>query len=61
MLKIFYLKHTEIDKERWDAAIGVALNALPYAYSWYLNAVSPGWEALVSEDCDYVMPLPVKL
>ena len=60
MLKIFYLKHTEIDKERWDAAIGVALNALPYAYSWYLNAVSPGWEALVSEDYDYVMPLPVK-
>ncbi len=34
---------------------------LPTAMSWYLDVVSPQWEALVSDD-DYtfIMPLPVK-
>ncbi len=31
-----------------------------YAFSWYLDVVSPGWELLVEGDYDYVMPLPVR-
>lgn len=33
---------------------------LPYTLSWYLDVVSSGWEALVSDKYEYVMPLPVK-
>jgi len=33
---------------------------LVYAESWYLDIVSPNWEALMLGDYEYVMPLPVK-
>lgn len=59
-MKIQYLKHNEIDKTKWDACISEASNSLVYAESWYLDIVSPNWEALVADDYDYVMPLPLK-
>lgn len=59
-MQIIHLRHHEIDFERWDESISHAINQLGYAYSWYLNVVSPGWEALVSEEYGYIMPLPVK-
>lgn len=59
-MKIYYLKHNEIDKPLWDRIIGTSVNSLPYAYSWYLDVVSPGWEALVTDDYQFVMPLPLK-
>ena len=31
-----------------------------YAYAWYLDLVSPGWEALVVDGYSAVMPLPVR-
>ena len=54
---IRYLSHDEIDKPQWDACIEGSVNSLPYAASWWLDVVSPGWEALVSEDYRSVMPL----
>ena len=59
-MKILHLRHNEIDRVRWDATIGQSLCDLPYAYSWYLDVVCPMWEALVTEDYAYVMPLPLK-
>jgi len=59
-MKIKHLKHTEIDFEKWDDCISQASNSLVYAESWYLNVVSPNWEALINGDYEYVMPLPVK-
>ena len=32
----------------------------PYAYSWYLDIMAPGWEALVDDDYDSVFPVPFK-
>jgi hypothetical protein len=52
---IHYLEHKDIDKKKWDAAIAECGNI--YAYSWYLDIVHPGWEALVEEDYQSVMPL----
>jgi hypothetical protein len=54
---IRYLKHEEIDKSRWDFCIDKAFNGNIYAWSWYLDVVHPGWEALVDGDYDRVMPL----
>ena len=59
-MQIQHLRHSEIDFERWDVIIAQSKNQLGYAYSWYLDIVSPGWEALVSNNYEFVMPLPVK-
>lgn len=54
---IEYLKHSEIDKKKWDKAIDLSANNLIYAYSWYLDIVSPGWNALIEDDYSAIMPL----
>lgn len=59
-MELIHLRNNEIDFERWDSVISNAYNSLAYAYSWYLDVVSPNWEALVTSDYKYVMPLPVK-
>jgi len=55
---IKYLPHSQIDFDRWDASIERSVNGIFYAYSWYLNMVAPGWDALVEGDYAKVMPLP---
>lgn len=52
---IRYLQHKDIDKKKWDATIAECDNI--YAQSWYLDIVHPGWEALVEDDYQSVMPL----
>jgi hypothetical protein len=54
---IRYRKHKEIDKSRWDVCIRNSVNRLPYAYSWFLDIVSPGWDALEMNDYETVFPL----
>lgn len=56
-MEIKYLEHNEIDKAKWDLCINQAINRLPYAFSWYLDVVSPNWHALVSDDYKFVFPL----
>jgi len=58
-MEILYLKNSAIDKPRWDATIDADPQGLPYAYSWYLdNAAAKQWDALITSDYQYVMPLP---
>lgn len=59
-MQLFYLKNKDINYKLWDEKIEVSGGYLPYAKSWFLDIVSPRWEALVSENYDCVMPLPVK-
>lgn len=59
-MQINHLQHKDIDFNRWDQCISESINQLTYAYSWYLNIVCPGWEALIADDYDFVMPIPVK-
>ncbi len=56
-MEIKYLEHNEIDKAKWDLCINQAINRLPYAFSWYLDVVSPNWHALVSDDYKFVFPI----
>lgn len=59
-MNIQYLSHKSIDKEKWDLVISSAKNGLIYAKSWYLDIVSPNWDALVSDDYTFVFPIPIK-
>lgn len=59
-MNIKHLKHEEIDYLLWDKTISEAENSFIYAFSWFLDCVTPGWEALVNENYEYIMPLPVK-
>ena len=54
---ISYLRHDEIDRLSWDESVRNSLNRRVYAFSWYLDVVAPGWEALVSDDYTSVFPL----
>ncbi len=60
IMQIRHLPHNKINFALWDQCIACAGNSLVYAFSWYLDVVSPGWEALVADDYKYIMPLPVK-
>ena len=54
---IHYLKHTDINKLKWDKCILSSSQSLLYAESWFLDIVSPGWEALIKDDYKSVFPL----
>ncbi len=56
-MKIKYLKNSEINLIRWDHCINNAINGTVFAYSWYLNILCENWDALVSGDYEYVMPI----
>jgi hypothetical protein len=55
---IIYLKNNEIDHEQWDNCIKDSRRVQPYAFSWYLDIMAPGWEALTDDDYDSVFPIP---
>jgi hypothetical protein len=55
-----YLKHNEIDSEKWNRCIDNALNCRIYAYDWHLDRTTIIWDALVWGDYEYVMPLPYR-
>lgn len=44
---IYHLTHHQIDKALWDWCIALSPNGNVYAWSWYLDVVHPGWEALI--------------
>lgn len=56
-LKIIYLKHSDIDKSKWNDCINNSPNGIVYAYSWYLDIVCPDWDALVENEYESVFPL----
>lgn len=59
-MKISYLQQKYIDKKKWDKCIENAANGLIYSYSFYLDAMSENWDALIVNDYEMVMPLTWK-
>lgn len=55
---IRFIAHQDIDKQKWDACMNEAQNGFIYGYSWYLDIVAPGWNALVQSEYEAVFPLP---
>jgi hypothetical protein len=56
-MRIKHLTHNDIDTKKWDNCISNAVNGNVYAWSWYLDIVSPNWDALVLDNYRAVMPL----
>lgn len=56
-LQIKYLPNKQIDREAWNRCINEAGNSRVYALSIYLDIMASGWDALVSDDYEFVMPL----
>ncbi|WP_138989420.1 GNAT family N-acetyltransferase [Larkinella sp. C7] len=54
------LSRQHIDDAAYDRCVALSPQRLVYAFSWYLDVVSPGWELLVEGDYERVMPLPVR-
>lgn len=54
---ITYVEHKDIDKNKWNNCIKKSTNPLIYGYSWYLDVVSPFWDALIYNEYEAVFPL----
>jgi hypothetical protein len=59
-MNIKHLNNNQIDKQKWDESIESASFSSIYALSWYLDIVSPNWNALMADDYAFVFPLTVK-
>ena len=57
---IKYLKHSEIDKCKWDECIAKSNNGLIYSTSVYLDNMTTEWDGLVMGNYEAVMPLPFR-
>src|SRR5690554_3335100 len=57
--RLRYVKDGEIDTVKWDNCISNASNSRIYATSWHLDRTAERWDALIWNDYEYVMPLPV--
>jgi len=56
-LNLKHIPNGAIDFERWDRCISTHSKPQPYGFSWYLNWVAPGWEAIIYGDYEAVMPI----
>ena len=55
-----FIPASETASITWDEKIAACCNETPFAYTGWLNRVSPGWGALVNEEQQLLMPLPFK-
>ncbi len=57
MKVIKYIQHKDINKQAWNHCLDNGVNQMVYAYSWYLDVVSPNWDALVLGNYEAIMPI----
>lgn len=60
MDSIRYISHLDIDKEKWNSCIEASSNGIVFAYSWFLDATSEKWDAIVMNDYEAVFPITKK-
>ena len=62
-MAIRLLRRSQIVDSQWNGFISQSSQRIVYAYTWYLDVVSPNWAALVAEEAGNwtaVMPLPLR-
>lgn len=57
---IKFYSQNYLDQKKYDSCVQRDESSLPYAHTWYLNAVCEQWECLVLDDYDAVWPLPYR-
>jgi hypothetical protein len=57
---INYREHHFLDLEKYNTCVNRNAQRIPYALSWYLDAVCEQWDCLVLDDYDAVWPLPFR-
>lgn len=60
MSQLQYIKHQDIDFNKWDLAISSSPIPFVFAQSFYLNATCPNWDALIIDDYQSVFPITAK-
>jgi hypothetical protein len=55
-----YIKHADLDFKKWDATVLNSELPTVFAHSYFLNATSPGWDALIINDYESIFPLTWK-
>lgn len=58
-MDIRLLHNRQIDYVQWDRSVLNSYNGLVFAFSWYLDTVCEDWHALVLDDYQAILPLPV--
>jgi hypothetical protein len=61
-MKIQFFIRKQINSQQWDNLLAQSPQSSLYAFSWYLDIVSPNWAALIAlqgNDYQVVMPLPI--
>ncbi|WP_428664710.1 GNAT family N-acetyltransferase [Runella sp.] len=62
-MPVLLLHRSQLNSGQWDEFVAASPQCILYAYSWYLDTVSPDWQALVLVEKDQwqaVMPLPCR-
>jgi hypothetical protein len=57
MSTLNYIKHQDINFTKWDQTVLKSKFPTVFAQSYYLNATSPNWDALVMNDYESIFPL----
>jgi len=52
------ISNNSIDRVWWDSLVDRSAGPNIYCYSWYLDAVSENWDALVDKQNDLAFPIP---
>lgn len=60
MTELQFLNRQDIDLTKWDALVEQYAQGLPYAYSWYLDAVCENWKVFILGDYEAGFALQIK-
>ncbi len=60
MQNIRIIEHKDIDFNKWDALVDKYSNGLPYANTWYLDAVCDQWKVIIYKDYEAGFAFQIK-
>lgn len=60
MIPVQILDSKDIDQQCWNHCVASCCHGLVYAYTDYLDAMCDEWKALITENYEAVMPVPLQ-